>query len=808
MGIALQLPAPVRLRIVCELLPTAKVDERRGEVHSCCPFHQEKNPSFSYSFQQDVFNCFSCHAKGDLVSLWAHVKGIDPKEAFKLFCETYNLARDAKGSTGKNHPPKDAPGKSTATRPKAPDLEGLLNKLGPLPEELKDDLERSRGWSRPVMERTGLRLQTHYFYRGKIVEAKTPERVAIPIHDAQGRLVNIRFYKRGATEGKMISAAPGTGESRLYPALIPINSDDPVIVCEGEPDVLCGLSHGLNCVTQTSKKHIWPEEHLEPFRGRHVVIAYDADEPGQGYATAAAASLHKVAKSVRLLQWPDFMGRLDDCTWPAKGGQDLTDYFIRHGKSLEDFKTLLAEAKPWTDQDAADLDQQDPMQYFERGPNDRFGFKPGLLSAAILKKHTIKYDPDTRLFYQWNEKIYEEFSEERLRTIIRQYLGTESTKGRGDDCVYHIRRDAEIPPGRKMNDQPDMICVENGILNLRTLVLRDHSPDDLVTILIPVFYNPDSGRKCDRFLLFMEQTVQSRGPIMQIQEFVGYCLTQSKEHAKCLLLLGPGADGKSLLFNIMVELVGEANCSHVSFEDLEDQFQRAALFGKLLNVSTEIGSKALESRMFKAMVGNDRVQAAFKFEKPFSFQFTGKMAFASNRLPRVLDQSDGFFRRILPIEFKRQFLEDGDGKLFDELKLELSEIFQWALAGLHRLWDQGGFTVCEETELITQDYRFTNSPIMCFRQDCTNPGNNGDGAKKDRLYYLYRKYCMKYGYQAYNAEHFFKELYAQTKGLASKQIKEKDPETGEIKRPRIVTGITIDEDAVFMLELEKKDDSR
>ena len=87
-------------------------------------------------------------------------------------------------------------------------------------------------------------------------------------------------------------------------------------------------------------------------------------------------------------------------------------------------------------------------------------------------------------------------------------------------------------------------------------------------------------------------------------------------------------------------------------------------------------------------------------------------------MPRVLDNSDGFFRRVLPVSFKRQFMgTDRDNTLEDQFETELSEIFQWALAGLMRLLDQDRFTDCQETQELMLAYKRLNNPVLCFVED-------------------------------------------------------------------------------------------
>jgi putative DNA primase/helicase len=338
-----------------------------------------------------------------------------------------------------------------------------------------------------------------------------------------------------------------------------------------------------------------------------------------------------------------------------------------------------------------------------------------------------------------------------------------------------------------MNDQADWICIENGMLHLRTLELREHDREFLATFMLPVKYEPDSGKRCELFLKSMGMTVQTIGPMMQLQEFAGYCLTPSTAFEKCLLLLGPGADGKSTFLKILRELVGAENCAAVSFPDLEDQFQRSSLYGKLLNISTEVGAKAIESQYFKAITSGDPLNAAFKHRNSFEFCPTCKLAFAANRLPRVLDNSDGYFRRLLPVQFKRQFIDDYDPELFDKLKGELSEIFSWAIEGLHRLWDQKGFTNCDETKRLLLDYRRGNNPVLGYIEDRCALGEEYEVPKRD-LYQDYKSYCGMSGFQIMNIENFFRELYA-----AYHYLKQFRPRI-EGERLTYVKGIKLDVD--------------
>jgi putative DNA primase/helicase len=324
-----------------------------------------------------------------------------------------------------------------------------------------------------------------------------------------------------------------------------------------------------------------------------------------------------------------------------------------------------------------------------------------------------------------------------------------------------------IPHGRKLNDQDDWICLKNGMLNLSTFDMASHDPEYLSTYSLPVTFDPDTTKRCERWQKYLLETVQTAGPIAQLQEFAGYCLVRHTKYEKALFLLGPGEDGKSKFLMVLKEMLGEENCAAVSFVDLENEFHRSSLYHKLLNISTEIGAQAIESPYFKAITSGDMINAAFKHKNAFAFQPYAKLAFAGNSFPRIRDNSHGYFRRFLPIQFKRQFLEGDplrDPNLFDELKEELSEIFFWALCGLARLREQKLFTMCEETKALMMSYRRSNNPVLCFTEDECNFNENASIEKKE-LYDGYRKYCSSYGYMPLNYDNFYKDLLTSINNL-------------------------------------------
>lgn len=737
-------------------------------LRGLCPIHGENNSSFGYNLDEDYFNCFTCAATGDLIDLFSQVNNLDKENGFKQFKARFGQGVAPIRSTsseGAQKLPKPAP-----PSPKESPViaEEIWQKMQPLPEEWLKRLAEVRGWSAKTIADLDLRFQTFYRAKkdGKIIEVKKPERVAIPIRDKEGKLRNIRLYKPGAKNYKIISWGRDYGNARLFPALPIDNDNSTILLCEGEPDTLCAMAHGFNAITQTSKTRNWAAEHRAPFVDRDVVVAYDADQAGQKHAQHALKALAGVAASVRYLEWPPFMGRTEAGAWPDDHGQDLTDFFVKHKKTAEDLRDLVARAPLYQPPAEQEPDKKaSERQFFAMGINGRVSFKASLLVDRIIKDVSLLSDPESGVLYRWNGVHWEEYSIDNVSATALRYLGQEASKSRSEDVIYQVRRLSTIPHGRKVNDRGDWACLQNGMLNLKTLEMKPHAKNFYSTNVLGISFDGKSTKTCKRWLKFLGETIQDPDSIKQFQEFAGYCLTRDVRYGKCLLLLGDGSDGKSTALKILRQLVGKQNCSSVGFEDLDDQFHRSALKDKLLNTATEVGSKALESNLLKALVTGDEVRAAFKHKDGFDLESYCKFAFSTNRLPRVLDNSDGFFRRLLIIRFKQQFMGAADDtNLMAKLEKELSEIFSWALVGLHRLMDQGCFSDSADSREIMQAYRRLNNPIQCFVEDCCAI-EEGGSAVKDELYGKYREYCGKYGYMPQNYENFLRELRSAVKNL-------------------------------------------
>ena len=133
----------------------------------------------------------------------------------------------------------------------------------------------------------------------------------------------------------------------------------------------------------------------------------------------------------------------------------------------------------------------------------------------------------------------------------------------------------------------------------------------------------------------------------------GYALWRGMPAQVSFILVGEGANRKSTLFAILKSMLGARNVTSFAIQELENEkFLRGALYGKLVNIRSELPSAALkDTGIFKHLTGGDPISTDVKYGRPFTFVSYAKLIFATNRIPKTPDDTDAFFRRWIIISF-------------------------------------------------------------------------------------------------------------------------------------------------------------
>lgn len=724
-------------------------EERGNELHGLCPAHDDHNTSFSYNIIKDACNCLACGFKGDLIAMWgAATSHTDNTEAFKAFKTKFGDGTLPARTPGKRRggvTPGQEGGAGDSSVDETTKIipEKEWEQLPLLPDNWRKRCIDKFGWTEETIDKFGFRIRTF----------KDETRLAIPIRRDDGALVNIRLYLPGGAENKIISWGAGYGKAKLFPS--PATwAADPIIICEGEKDTITALAQGFNACTQTSGANSWDDKRFNRFfADRKIYIAYDADEPGAKGAKKVAEKLAETAASVWIIQWPSFM----------QNGDDVTDWFTKHGKTAEEFANLLLDAvqvvkkESKTGRSRAEKSERVPdeqQKYFEGG-----SLRPVRVANDVLTARKIANEPKTGITYQWNGRCWEEIHETAIRHQILVLLGDVGKTQYVSDVARIVSDLSGIRSDRAFNDRPGILPLQNGIFNLQNMQVDSHNLDNLNTYCLDISFKPDPENvpQCPVFIQFMTDFIKCPESRREVLKFMAYCLTRETRHEKALFLIGPGGDGKSTFIHIMEAILGEINVSNVSLGALEDQFQRVLLKDKLLNVSTEIEGGLLQSGMFKAVVSGDRISASYKHRDGFSFKPVAKHIFAANKFPPIQDTSRGLLRRMIIVETARSFSTPDLG-LIEKLLAELDGIFIQLIYAL-KLLQEEGFKDEQIDYLVACKARFaeSNNPVIGFINTHIEECSTAE-IETLKVYEKYVKFCSKRGYKPKTENNFGKEL--------------------------------------------------
>jgi putative DNA primase/helicase len=188
-------------------------------------------------------------------------------------------------------------------------------------------------------------------------------------------------------------------------------------------------------------------------------------------------------------------------------------------------------------------------------------------------------------------------------------------------------------------------------------------------------------------------------------------------HERFVILVGTGANGKSVLLAVLEALCGFENVACVQPSQFDNKFQRAYLHRKLANIVTEIEQGAtIADGALKSIVSGEGTTAENKFAHPFTFHPFSTCWFGTNHMPHTRDFSDAVFRRTLVVSFNNAFkpeLGNCDPMLKDKLLEELPGILNLALHAYANALLYG-FTMPASSVTAAQEWRMEADQVAQF----------------------------------------------------------------------------------------------
>ena len=372
---------------VYRILDTARIEEvvgdfvtmkRRGANYTaCCPFHNEKTPSFYVSPSKGIYKCFGCGESGTAVGFVMKHENLSYVEALKFLAKKYNIevvetevsaeeiAKRQKNESlllvseyaGKFFKESLQTQEGQAVGYQYFRSRGLEDETirkyglgwGPSDRKAFADKARSEGYKEEFLVETGLCIK---YDDGRLVD-RFSDRVIFPIHSVSGRVIG--FGGRTLRTDKSVAKYQNSPTSEIYDkrhtlygiyfAKNEISRQDKCILVEGYLDVLSMHQLGITNVVASSGTSLTVEQiRLIRKFTNNVTIIYDGDSAGIKAALRGIGLVLKEGLNVKVVLLPE--GQDPDDFARQHTLEQVQDHISRTEQDFISFKTdlLLDEA--------------------------------------------------------------------------------------------------------------------------------------------------------------------------------------------------------------------------------------------------------------------------------------------------------------------------------------------------------------------------------------------------------------------------------------------------------------------------------
>lgn len=329
------------------------------------------------------------------------------------------------------------------------------------------------------------------------------------------------------------------------------------------------------------------------------------------------------------------------------------------------------------------------------------------------------------------------------RTEIGKWAIKSESRDRLGAMIELAQSELTVQPDDLDTDHT-LLNVANGTLNLRTGMLQPHRPEDLITKLTPIPYDPMAT--CPLWDAFLWRIMDgSDEKIDYLQRAVGYALTGDVSEQVLFYLYGKGANGKSTFLTTILAMLGKDYATQAAPELLTQGDRHpteiADLRGLRFVASTEIeDGRRMAEGLVKQMTGGDVLKARFMRGDFFQFEPTHKLFLAANHKLVIKGTDHAIWRRIKLIPFIVTIPDnEKDVRLPEKLRAELPGILAWAVRGCAAWYARGLDTPADVIE-ATGDYRSEMDTLGRYLEECTVKAPGATVQAKP----LYADYCTWY----------------------------------------------------------------
>lgn len=359
-----------------------------------------------------------------------------------------------------------------------------------------------------------------------------------------------------------------------------------------------------------------------------------------------------------------------------------------------------------------------------------------------------------------------------LRCLVANAAGAATDKGplkikSADAAGAILFASASVDCRDFFTDAPRGVHFKNvffAISDDGALVERAHSPGNRARSGIEL--DLPSAAECPRWKAFLAETFEGDADAAEkiacVQEIGGAAILGiAPRFQKDVIFLGDGANGKSVVIDVLQGCMPPDTTCSIPPQDWGEQYRLALMAGKHLNVVSELPeADILASGTFKAVITGDQMTARPIRQDPFTFRPRAAHVFATNLMPRTQDFSHGFWRRHIVIRFNHvvdEARQDRDlaGAI---LKVELPGLVRWLLDGAARLVKANRYTIPTSSKGELDKWKKQSDHARVFLEECTIRVDDArKGTPAGTLYRSFKKWGEDNGHRNLPPSNIFGE---------------------------------------------------
>lgn len=373
--------------------------------------------------------------------------------------------------------------------------------------------------------------------------------------------------------------------------------------------------------------------------------------------------------------------------------------------------------------------------------------------------------------WQYDDGVWAERTDDVLKAHIQRYHGrfyytTDGTMKqyaisptKRDAILDMAKHDHRVLDRRFFDDAPVGIKLTDAFITLdgKNVTVADPSPDWRCRTSLDTPYQPD--QRAPFWETFLSEVFSGDEEMIRIlQEGVGAALFGiAPQYAKAFILVGNGANGKSVLLSALSTLLfPQSAVSFVPPGRWGQEYYVYEMRHALVNVVSELPAwNIISTDAFKAVVAGDPVLGRAPYGQAIHFRPRALHLFACNELPATKDFTHGFWRRFTVLPFKRTF--DGTttaGDILASLQTERSGMVSWAIQGAQRLIEQRGYTGSANVAQAAAEWRLESDPVASFVSACCTDGT----CRATDMYRYFSQWCNAAGRMVLSGVRFGKRL--------------------------------------------------